>query len=172
MNIFMVDKSPLKSAQMLHNRHVVKMLLEVAQLLSTAHAVLDNNGLQVPGFYKPTHKNHPSAKWARENAGNYIWLYAHFIHLCAEYSHRYEKTHATWTKMGIELSRLPVNIDPKTDITEMPQCMPDEYKVPGDPVQGYRNYYNAKKVEGNSWKNREIPDWVIVPPAKNVENYH
>ena len=158
----MVDKDPVISAKMLHNRHVCKMVIELAQLLSTAHAILDNNGLQVSGLYKPTHKNHPSAKWVREADENYIWAYDHFVGLCDEYTFRYGKTYLTESKMKYLLGNLPNNIL-INKLTEMPQCMPDEYKVPGDPVQGYRNYYNAKKVEGNSWKNREVPDWVIIP---------
>ena len=43
MNIFVVDESPVVSAQQLCDKHVVKMILESAQMLSTAHRVLDGH---------------------------------------------------------------------------------------------------------------------------------
>ena len=41
MNIFYLSEDPLEAAQMMVDRHVVKMILESAQLLSTAHRILD-----------------------------------------------------------------------------------------------------------------------------------
>ena len=41
MNIFYVDKDPVKAAKMLLDKHVVKMILESAQMLCTAKRVLD-----------------------------------------------------------------------------------------------------------------------------------
>lgn len=143
MNIFYLDKDPDKAATMMYSKHVVKMILESAQLLCTAHHVLDGNDADVP--YKPTHKNHPSAIWARESADNYAWLYFHMLALGEEYTKRYGKKHLTITKCKDVLSNVPggmLNIG----ATPMPQCMPDEYKVPGDSVTAYWNYYEAEKV--------------------------
>ena len=87
MNIFYLDKDPKKCAEMHCDKHVVKMILEYAQLLSTAHRVLDGNEwADHVGLYKATHKNHPSAIWARESAGNYFWLNKLFQELCKEYT--------------------------------------------------------------------------------------
>ena len=36
MNLFFIDKCPIKSAQQLCDKHVVKMVLETAQMCSTA----------------------------------------------------------------------------------------------------------------------------------------
>jgi hypothetical protein len=143
MNIFYLDKDPDKAATMMYNKHVVKMILESAQLLCTAHHVLDGDDADVP--YKPTHKNHPSAIWVRESADNYAWLYFHMLALGEEYTKRYGKKHLTITKCEDALSNIPggmLNIG----ATPMPQCMPDQYKVPGDSVTAYWNYYEAEKV--------------------------
>ena len=143
MNIFYLDKDPYKAAKHMYNKHVVKMILESAQLLCTAHIILDGDNADVP--YKSTHKNHPSAIWTRESTANYAWLYFHMMALGDEYTKRYGKKHLTITKCEDTLSKLPNSI---LDIgfTPMPQCMPAEYKVPGDSVTAYWNYYEAEKV--------------------------
>ena len=90
MNIFYLDRNPEIAAQMMCDKHVVKMILESAQMLSTAHRVLDGDGYANKyGLYKSTHKNHPSAIWARTNGENYVWLWNNFDALRSEYSYRY-----------------------------------------------------------------------------------
>ena len=143
MNIFYLHKDPAKAATFFYNRHVVKMILESAQLLCTAHVISDGENADVP--YKVTHKNHPSAIWARESISNYKWLYDHMIALGEEYTRRYGKKHLTILKCGGVLSKAPINVT-KTELTPMPQCMPDQYKVPGNSVEAYWNYYEAEKV--------------------------
>ena len=128
MNIFYLDSDPVKAAQVQYNKHVVKMILESAQMLCTAHHHYDN-GHNVP--YKKAHYNHPSTIWCRQNASQYMWLYDHMIALGKEYTKRYKKTHLTITKCAEVLKQLPPTI-PETIFTEPPQCMPDQYKVIGD----------------------------------------
>ena len=70
------------------------MILEYAQILSTAHRVLDNNNNE--GLYKATHINHPSTIWARTTSENYKWLYDLFLSLLDEYTFRYNKFHSTF----------------------------------------------------------------------------
>ena len=68
MNIFYLDRNPVVAAQMMCDKHVVKMILESAQILSTAHRVLDGDEhADNVGMYKMTHKNHPSTIWVRAN---------------------------------------------------------------------------------------------------------
>ena len=143
MNIFYLSTDPEKAAKYMYNKHVVKMILESAQLLCTAHVMLDGDDADVP--YKVTHKNHPSAVWVRESADNYSWLYFHMLALGEEYTRRYGKKHLTILKCGGPLSKLPGGIL-NTGPTPMPQCMPDQYKVPGNSVEAYWNYYEAEKV--------------------------
>ena len=156
MNIFYLDSDPVVAAQMECDRHVVKMVLESAQMLSTAHRELDDN---VPDIlYKSAHKNHPSTLWTRSNASHYAWHYDHFIALCDEYTHRYGKVHASDTKLRDVLAKLPRNIT-CGEFTQPPQCMPDQYKC-NDSVTAYRNYYKGDKARFAEWnKSRPAPNW-------------
>lgn len=150
MNIFYLDRDPKTAACMQCDRHVVKMILESAQLLSTAHREIDGDEwANNQGLYKSTHKNHPSAVWARCSADNYKWLFRHFLALCDEYSYRYGKTHLTDTKFRNVLGFSPTNISTIESFTNPPQCMPDEYKD-SNTVIGYRNYYALDKAP-NDW---------------------
>lgn len=158
MNIFLLDKNPDRCARYHNNTHCCKMIVETAQLLSTAHHVAGSPIAEQ--LYKKTHENHPCAKWARESKQNYQWLYALFVSLCHEYTHRYGKFHKTMRERGIALGNTPDL--PNKGLTEFPQCMPDDCKTPGDPIAAYRKLYMTHKAGLAGWKNREVPDWFIV----------
>lgn len=157
MNIFYLHNNPQKAATYMYNKHVVKMILESAQLLCTAHIMLDGDNANVP--YKMTHKNHPSAIWTRESLPNYFWVYEHMIALGKEYTKRYGKQHLTIAKCRDILSNPPKNLS-KSDPTEIPQCMPEEFKH-ANPVIGYWNYYIKAKnniVNSNEIAYNKIPN--------------
>ena len=141
MNIFYLDKDPVKAAQLQYNKHVVKMILESAQMLCTAHHCIMGSDADVP--YKSTHKNHPSTVWARQSAQNYAWLYYHMMALGDEYTKRYGKKHLSITKCEDKLAILPGGIL-HTGFEQPPQCMPDEYKDECS-IQAYWNYYIGEK---------------------------
>ena len=141
MNIFYLSRDPYKAARLQCDKHVVKMILETAQLLSTAHVELD--GIQLA--YKATHKNHPSAVWVRSNREHYRWSYQHMVALGAEYTRRYGKVHKTITDHVQSLATPPRDI-PRLEFVDPPQCMPDECKRP-DTVLAYQVYYNHKADE-------------------------
>ena len=86
LNIFVLHKNPQLAAQYQCDKHVVKMILETAQLLCSPY---------VPGVapYRRTHYNHPCAKWTRESQSNYFWLGIHGLALADEYTYRYGKIH-------------------------------------------------------------------------------
>jgi hypothetical protein len=139
MNIFYLNSCPDKSARLMYNKHVVKMILESAQLLCTAHRELGNE--DVP--YKATHKNHPSAVWTRSDANHYQWVYLHMMALGREYTRRYGRKHLTIEKCEQVLADLPPNIAVNS-FEQPPQCMPEEYKTDCS-VQAYWNYYIGNK---------------------------
>ena len=142
MNIFYLDADPIKAAQIQYNKHVVKMILESAQMLCTAHHLLDPcNSDDIP--YKVAHKNHPSTIWVRQSAPHYLWLYHHMIALGEEYTKRYGKEHLTITKCKDVLARYPGGIF-NVGFSQPPQAMPDEYKDPCS-IQAYWNYYIGEK---------------------------
>lgn len=177
MNIFYLDKDPKTCAEMHVDKHCVKMILETAQLLSTAHRILDgtettsisNNrkkriwhlpDIREQILYSATHINHPSAVWARESIENYGWLYSLLHYLCKEYTHRYEKVHKCESSGLVkQLSHVPRHL-PNKPFTEPTPAMPDQYKVPGNSIQSYHNYYNGEKQRMFAWKKRTPPSWI------------
>ena len=140
MNIFYLHRDPKKAARYQYNKHVVKMILESAQMLCTAHHHYDED-TDVP--YKKAHYNHPSTKWVRQSDEHYDWLYNHMLELGNEYTKRYGKEHLSITKCKWILWERPYGI-PSIGFTQPPQAMPDEYKDPCS-VQAYWNYYIGDK---------------------------
>ena len=161
LNIFYLDKDPIVAAKSQCDKHIVKMPLESAQMLCTAHRVLDNiDVLAGQHLYKATHINHPSSIWVRENKEHYMWLYEHFIALCQEYTNRYGKQHLCFTKFNLVLSHLPKNL-PYSKFVDPPTCMPDYCKVDRDTVSSYRKYYVTEKRHIAEWKTKK-PEWYEV----------
>jgi hypothetical protein len=150
MNIFVSHTCPKISAQNLPNILVNKMIIESAQILSTAHSVLD--GCQVG--YKPTHTNHPSCKWARSTSSNYKWLYEHFKALCEEYTFRTGKVHKTSELLAV-LCNQPNSIK-IGELELFAMCMPEGFQKLGifDQTIAYRAYLVEKFSE---WACREKP---------------
>ena len=159
MNIFVVDRDPIVAAQSLHDKHVVKMILETAQLLC---------GVFPPGAapYKRTHYNHPCAIWTRASLANYKWLLMHGHELCAEFVYRFGHTHATQQVLDWCSLRLGGYDEPKLPnigLTPFIAAVPDQYKVE-DVVESCRAYYKAEKLGGKRglhiWTRRTKPPWL------------
>ena len=141
MNIFYLHKDPVVAAKVQYNKHVVKMILESAQMLCTAHHEIMGEDADVP--YKRAHVNHPSTIWARQNKNHYRWLFNHMIALGDEYTARYGKIHLSISKCFLPLYRYPVGI-PDGAFEQPPQCMPNEFKDECS-VKAYWNYYIGEK---------------------------
>jgi ribosomal protein L39E len=176
MNIFYLDHDPRVCAEMHNDKHTVKMIIEYAQLLSTAHRILDgdeytdltSNGRKIKrwrmretymenGLMKASHINHPSNVWVRASRENYIWLYQLWLCLMKEYTYRYGKNHACESRIPY-LSIVPTNIL-DLPFTQPTPAMPDEYKVSGDSIKSYHQYYTGSKTHLAKWKNRPVPNW-------------
>ena len=185
MNIFYLNYNPVTCAQEHVDKHVVKMIVEYAQLLSTAHRVIDgfsyydrtSNGRKIKRFkldepresnlYKASHVNHPSAIWARSSTSHYKWLYELFEQCCIEYTRRYGKFHST-ERLKSYLGYPPKNLI-NNGWTEPPPAMPDKYKIPGDSIQSYRNYYIGDKVSFAKWKSpAKMPLWFEEKQNANI----
>jgi hypothetical protein len=158
MNIFFLDYDVKKCAQYHVDKHVVKMILETAQLLCGVHHVTAHDTAHdtahVP--YKLSHKNHPCSIWSRESLSNYLYLCELGLELCEEYTYRYGKRHKSQDVIEWCLINKP-NI-PDIGFTEPAMAMPDEYKVKSV-IESYRNYYMGAKSGFAVWKNRETPYW-------------
>src|SRR6056300_790047 len=129
MNIFVLDNDPIEAAQLQCDKHVVKMITESAQMLCTAHRILDGditirdsnsgkrkvkywvlNDKREQNYYKAVHMNHPCTVWTMKSTDNYNWHYRHFIALCDEYTYRYNKVHKCDRLFHGVLDRPPNNI--------------------------------------------------------------
>lgn len=170
MNIFFLSADPQQAAQWHCDKHVVKMLLESTQLLWTAWQL--SNGAPPadapccrssgsPG-YRPTHKNHPCAIWARASLGNYMWLCHLAAALATEYHYRYPESsphaceeHVVW------LMENPPRL-PEGSMTWPALAMPPEFKISRDPMRCYRAFYvGSKGARGLlTYTRRELPEWI------------
>ena len=190
MNIFYLDKNPKVCAEMHCDKHVCKMIIEYAQLMSTAHRVLD--GDQYEGrtannrrikrwkhplpvmektLYKASHVNHPSGKWTRDSQNHYNWLYQMWTHLCDEYTHRYGKVHMTDSKLRELLQSPPMQIPVETYVDPY-LAMPDDVKQE-NVVEAYRDYYINYKKDFAKWTNKKVPDFMIgtIQEIKDIETH-
>lgn len=184
MNIFYLDRDVRKCAQMHLDKHVVKMIIEYAQLMSTAHRYCDGeeyidktaNGRKIKRWrlndgreaqlMKASHINHPSAIWLRQSKENYVWLYQMWVCLLQEYTFRYGKIHAC-ARLLDALAEIPHALQEKP-FTEPTPAMPDECKIPGDSLGSYHKYYNERKAHFAKWTKRPVPVW--YSPAINTNN--
>jgi hypothetical protein len=151
MNIFILDTDPVRCAEMMCDKHVVKMILETNQMLST---VAHQHGHIAP--YKPTHARHPCTLWTGETQQNWNWLVRHSRALCEEYTRRYGRVHKSqlvtkWAE-GLHLKL------PNIGQTPFRLAMPSMYKC-SDPVASYRRYYLGEKSRFAKWKIGNIPAW-------------
>lgn len=177
MNIFILNEDPRIAAGQQCDKHVVKMIVESAQMLSTAHRLLDGeieirpsksgkrmvkywrlNDYREDVLYKAVHMNHPCTVWCRETEENYMWLYEHFEELCKEYRYRYNKLHLTEQVLLKPLQFPPKNI-PSARLTPFAMAMPNEYKS-DNIVESYRQYYMSKQDRFNMvWTRSKVPSW-------------
>ena len=181
MNIFVLNKDPVLAAQEQCDKHVVKMIVESAQMLSTAHRMLDGQVYRKPSkscktmikyydhpelddvLYKAVHHHHPCTVWTMESVCNYIWHYKHFVALCDEYMYRYGKRHLTDTLLRSILMTPPVRI-PRVERTQFKLAMGSNPECRFEcPVESYRAFYQTKQDRFSmTWTNRPVPSWFEV----------
>ena len=179
MNIFYLDPDPKACAEMHCDKHVVKMIIEYAQLMSTAHRMIDGdeytdlsiNGRKIKRWRHPelndvlmkaSHVYHPSNVWLRQCNENYQWLYHMWLFLLNEYTYRYGKIHAC-ARLKDVLGNIPKNITIGSFTPPTP-AMPDDCKVLGNSLKSYHIYYATKKEHLWSWSgkinSRQRPAWL------------
>jgi hypothetical protein len=157
MNIFVLDTDVSKAALAHCDKHVVKMILESAQMLCT---VANELGVDTP--YRSTHKHHPSTKWAAASKDNYLWLYNLMLALNEEFRYRFGHDH---NHLSVDkfLGRVELNqvLDRLEDngLTPFALAMPDEYKT-NDAVESYRRYYANAKKDLLTYTKRFAPLWL------------
>ena len=188
MNIFILDQDPVIAANMMCDKHVVKMIVESCQLLSTAHRVLDGkkvdgknkkggkytryymNDSYIDNFlFKSTMINHPCSIWIRETTRNYYWLSKHNIALCNEYTQRYSKIHKCQQLADWLFIHPPIQIT-LSHRTDFAQAMPEGYKS-SNAVEAYRNYYCNEKSKFAKWKKGNTPLWYTEFHSRDWSKY-
>jgi len=164
MNLFFLDESNDLSSQYHVDKHVIKMRVEIAQMLCTAHHVL-NPSSNIP--YRLSHKNHPMSIWVRSSKENYMFALDLGFRLCEELEYRkgtkVQKVLDTleWCKNNIH----NIKFDSE-GLTTPPSCMPDNTKIFLSPrclkevIKNYRNYYKKDKKHLHKWSDRDIPWWL------------
>jgi len=163
VNIFATSDDPMKCAEALDDKRVVKMVLETAQLLCT---VLHQRGIATP--YRPTHQTNKLVTWAAEPVHTY-WLLRHGFMLDAEYSHRFGKRHAS----GEVIDSLRQHISRTKD---QPEWYVNAARHGGlgidfshRPVHAaYRAYLNVRwpgDTRAPLWTNRQPPRWCTYVPG-------
>jgi hypothetical protein len=170
LNFFKLDNDIDRCVVAHCDQHAIKMSCEYAQLLSSAHRVLDGEpyiakskaGRSIKRFkldrpvYEAAHINHPTTIWCRSSSSNYMHLFEHWVKLMEEYSYRYNKIHKCSELIGA-LSNLPNNIL-DDDYSDPPQAMPDQYKC-NDVVAAYRDFYINDKLFAR-YTRRDKPEWL------------
>jgi len=166
MNIFVTDPDPVASAQVLPDKHIVKMPLETCQMLAIVASEKWGHGFGVlpklDGTPYKTEKgafrNHPCTVWAQDN---YTWLILHGLALCYEYTHRYGKKHSCQSTIAHCTQIFPLQ---KSDPKEFTRAMPDEYKhdTSIDTFTAYKNYISSKPwVASNYLRDpSKKPNWL------------
>ena len=153
MNIFVLDNNIKKAAQYHCDKHVVKMILEYAQILCT---VCNLNG--VPAPYRVTHAKHPCVLWAGKSLSNWRWLKKLAEELNEEYKFRFDKEQDHKSAQVVEELSEPKIKD--EGLTKFVQTMPEQYRNNRSAVKGYREYYLKEKIKFATWKKRKTPVWV------------
>lgn len=160
MNIFVLDYNPQVAAEYHCDKHVVKMILESAQILCSVHH--KNGNSDVP--YKLTHANHPCTIWAGESKQNYLWLTELAEALNDEYIFRFSYSD-TYTKVDNHksydvIANLPDIELPDIGLTRFSEAMPEYCKISEDTVINYREYYRKEKSHILKYTNTKTPDWI------------
>lgn len=164
MNIFFLHKDPQWAANALCDKHVPKMLLESAQMLSTAvhkHTKKTDEDLYIDGIYKPAYPNHPMTKWVGLNRDNFRWTLENAVWISQEYCKRFKKLHKSSKVINSIYNCNYLYEILEGNFKEPPQCMPDEYKD-NDYVTAYRKYYQGAKSYFAKWQRGvDAPEWWV-----------
>lgn len=152
MNIFILDHDIKRCARYHCDQHVSKMILESVQMLCTA---LNKKGFSTP--YRSTHTQHPCVLWVEQSFDNFCWLQQLAIELNKEFRWRYHKP-ADHASIAVLEALQDYRYD-SHGLLDFAQAMPDQYKVEGDAVAAYRQFYLGEKARFARWTRRRPPPW-------------
>ena len=156
MNIFFLSLNATECASLYCNQHVIKILLEITQMLYTAwhesgEEFLPPRSKSGKRGYRPAHRNHPMCMWVRYSRKTYMFTAKLGMALALEYNARFKKCHACTKHIMWLQSHVPACFQGAKSPTAyygklgIPQCMPPEHYDP-DPIVAYRSYYTTKRI--------------------------
>lgn len=166
MNIFFLSWDVVECSHLYCDQHVVKILLEIVQMLYTAwHELGPPDSLKdaplrksgEPGYRPVSNKKHAMVLWVRSSRENYLWVCRLGIALSLEFTLRFNKVHSCtehvlWLYRNIPPDFVEVS-NPKAyygsrgypkELSAPPECMNEEYHHPNVLVANYRNYQGTK----------------------------
>ena len=170
MNIFVTDPDPVKSAQVLPDKHIVKMPLESCQMLAIVcsekwghgYGEIHKTNGEPYKTDKGAFRGHPCTIWANQCLENAWWLLTHGLALCAEYSHRYGKTHSCLRPL-LEAKDIMPSAD-FTNHTPFAFAGPDEFKYDTsiDTLTAYKRYISSKPWAASNYLRdpSKKPNWL------------
>jgi hypothetical protein len=172
VNFFYLDKDPKKCAEYYCNKHVLKIPIEIAQILSKIHHVL-KSGIDYTQIYinSIVVKNTIGPYlWTIESYDNYIWTCKLGLELINEFKLRYNRdAHKTESVLQFLLNNPPKL--PKIGITKFRGTNKfDMFQyISNDPIVCARYAYAELKCDNDSWSgriseplaNRKVPGWFI-----------
>lgn len=172
MNIFFLSSDTKENSEFYCDKHVVKIITEIAQMLTSA-AIRGNIPKSLIPLTKSgnpmkvSHPNHPMTKWVGDDRCNFLKACEIGLSLCEEYTYRYEKTHYNENTIRFYEALVREIPDLKNqDMTIPPVCISPSSRC--NTLDGfsnwhyinkYRAYYWMDKREFATWKNRETPWW-------------
>jgi hypothetical protein len=175
MNIFVVDSHPRLAAQQLPDKHIVKMPLEMCQMVSIIYSKWYHNWGEVYkadrtpyDTKKGAFRNHPCTIWLSKSHKNLAWGIAHGLALTTEYTFRYGKIHSC-TKTLFEAKKLfhkkvGKSILMYSMVEDFVRAMPDElkYNKSIDTFTAYKSYIKSKSWVASNYLRvpERKPEWV------------
>ena len=177
MNVFVTEHCPYKSAEVLPDKHIVKMPLETCQMLAVVYSkwyfnwgdeLLHKKDGSPYNTKKGAFRGHPCTVWAAEDISKTAWLLAHGVALCYEYYKRYGKVHSCSNTLQearqVFNEKTKKDLSIHRDVTEFAFAGPDEFKYDSsiDTLTKYKRYIASKPwVKDNYLRIPDRkPDWV------------
>ena len=170
VNLFYLDNNPCKCAKYYCDKHVSKIAIEIAQILSQVH---HNIGSKKPP-YKPCKVVGKTLKpylWAMESKENYLYCCNLGLALLDEYKFRYDKKEhkcdkvIEWLKNNIP-EKITKQKLTKFKLTENVEIYGKFYR---NPVTASKYIYVDFKCKNDKWTKRGKPLWFDKYEKKSLK---
>jgi hypothetical protein len=155
LQIFVLSINPRRSARMLSDKDIIKMIVESSQILSSCHHIY--NSRYKNKLYKKIQIIDPYVIWVCKSKSNYLWLVEYLDELYKEYFFRYNKKHKS-KEIFKFLKKVPKNLL-DIGLTKFPQALPEKYKSKSA-ITAYRKFYASEKIYSAKWNKRKKPKWI------------